>query len=548
VRTTGTREALIPLDTEPSQPQQARPARRLVVVVPSIYDRLEPWDSLVARLKTLPGYDEASCHWHLTHHGASFLRPGRARAFGEELAANIHQEWVAGGGYEQVVLVGHSLGGVLVRYAYLHGLGVFDQSEKRPWAEAVERIVLFAALNRGIDVSFKRRWWLPVVAWFGRFLPWTRRWLAHDLLRGSDFITNLRIAWLRQLNTMARPPLLVQFLGRGDSLVSEEDSRDIDSFASGSQEMVPGASHADLIRLDTAPDPEARFALIAKAFTEPRPDDVQPIGVPGQRVVIVLHGIRASNNDWPRELERVIEQQWPGTEVIAATYGRFSARKFMFPVTRRKFLPWMQKVYADRLAANPQATFHFIGHSNGTYLLGHSLEHVPAMRFERILLAGSVLPTTYDWQARADAAQVVHLRNDRATSDIPVGVLCAGLRGLAMRDVGTGGVEGFQWEDPIKTERYYHRGGHGAALAKDNLPVLAAYVMDGTDPELPPGPEPSGRFAMLSRAAPHLGRLLALGLAAGGTALVLLGPWAIALNALVLVAALFTLLVMLDLI
>jgi alpha-beta hydrolase superfamily lysophospholipase len=536
-------------DHVPPDPAQAK--RRLVVVVPSIHDRFEPWASLVERLKTLPGYDDATCDWHFVHHGADFRHRGRAKDFGVELAANIHQQWVVGGGYDNVVLVGHSLGGVLVRYAYLHALGTFDPTDRRPWAAAVERVVLFASLNRGIEVSFRRRWWLPVVAWLSRFLPVTRHWLAHDLLRGSDFITNLRIAWLREINALSRPPLMVQYLGRSDSLVSEEDSRDIDTFATGTQELVPDATHADLIRLDTAPDPDARFALIARAFTDPRPSGRHSIGDPRQRVVIVLHGIRANNDDWPRDLERLIEADWPGTEVIAATYGRFSARKFMIPATRRKYLSWMQDTYAERLAANPRATFHFIGHSNGTYLLGHSLEKVPAMRFERIMLAGSVLPTTYDWQRRAADDQVRALRNDRAAHDVPVGVLCSALRGLHMTDVGTGGVDGFRWEDPIKTETYYYKGGHSAALTAANLPHLAAYVMDGTNAQ-PPDlvPEPSSRFSLLSRAAPHLARLLVLLLLAGAIAITLSadGPWSRAATAAGLIGAAITLLVILDLV
>lgn len=523
--------------------------KRLVVVVPSIHDRTEPWDGLVERLKMLPGYDDATCHWHRTHHGARWRKPGRAKDFATELAADIHQQWVAGGGYDSVVLVGHSLGGVLVRHAYLHALGTFDESDRRDWAHAVERVVLFASLNRGIEVSVRRRWWLPTVAWFGRVLPFTRRWLVFDLLRASAFITNLRIAWLREINTMPSPPLMVQYLGRSDSLVSEEDSRDIDTFATGTQELIPDATHGDLIRLDTAPDPDARFALIARAFTAPRPTEVPPIGDPEQRVVIVLHGIRASNNAWPRDLERHIEANWPGTEVIAATYGRFSARKFMIPATRRKFLSWMQDTYAERLAANPRATFHFIGHSNGTYLLGHSLKSIPAMRFQRILLAGSVLPTSYDWQGRVRDRQVDALRNDRAARDVPVGMLCSGLRGLFMRDIGTGGVDGFLWEDPRKTEVYYYSGGHGAALTSDNLPRLASFVMDGSNSQ-PDGlmREPSGRFSILSRAAPVLAWLAVAVLLAGAGAFIAAGPLAVLLNAAVLLGGGFLVFLVLDLV
>jgi pimeloyl-ACP methyl ester carboxylesterase len=523
---------------------------RLVVVVPSVTDQIAPWDDLVDRLKGLPGYSDDVCKWHRTHHGGSWSRPGSAAKLGERLAANIHEQWVANGGYDSVVLVGHSLGGMLTRYAYLHALGVFNDQDKLAWADAVERVVLFASLNRGIEVSVHRRWWLPTVAWLGRVLPYSRHWLAHDVLRASTFVTNLRIAWLRAINSMPRPPVMVQYLGEDDDLVKEEDSRDIETFATGTQILIPGATHSNLIRLDTATDPDARFALIADAFTEPRPDHVQPQGDTNKQVVIVLHGIRASNDDWPRQLEKHIETAWPGTEVIAATYGRFSARKFMIPATRRRFLSWMQDTYAEQLAANPRATFHFIGHSNGTYLLGHSLEHIPAMRFERIVLAGSVLPQTYDWQSRRRDVQFGQLRNHRASRDIPVGVLCAALHGLFMRDIGTGGVYGFNWEDPSKKEFYYYDGGHSAALAQDNLPHLASFVMTGKDQPLsaPIVAQPTNAFSLLSRAAPVLSWLIVLALAVAGLAFLQLMPLPLILNLVLLLVILFTVFLVLDIV
>jgi hypothetical protein len=532
----------------PNSASDAR-KRRLVVVVPSIHDRLEPWDALVERLQTLPGYDEEHCYWYRTQHGARWSRPGRAERFGRELAADIHQQWVAAGGYDDVALVGHSLGGVLVRYAYLHGLGTFDPADRRDWADAVDRVVLFASLNRGVEVSFSRAWWLPMVAWFARVLPVTRRWLAHDLLRGSEFIVNMRIAWLRQINGMKRPPVLVQYLGDSDRLVTDEDSRDIDKFPTGTQETIPDATHGDLIRLDTAPDPDARFALIRQAFVQPHPEHVPPQGDPDQRVVIVLHGIRATNDDWPRRLETLIESRWPGTEVVAPTYGRFSAFQFMIPATRQRGINWMPDRYAERLAANPQAVFHFIGHSNGTYKFGRSLERIPAMRFQRVALAGSVLPTSYDWLTRVRQGQVEALRNDRARKDIPVAVLCSGLRGLLMRDVGTGGVDGFRWEDPAKTEVYYFDGGHGAALVEENLERLATYVMDGEDdrPENLPR-EQRPQFALLSRSAPVIAWALVLALIAAGAALVAFGPWGVVVNAVVLTGGLFLAFLVLDLV
>jgi hypothetical protein len=377
------------------------------------------------------------------------------------------------------------------------------------------------------------------------------RWVVKDVLRGSDFITNLRISWIREINPMPKPPLVVQFLGTEDGLVSEEDSQDIQAFPTGYQEHIPGGAHSDLFMLSKAQDPEARFQLIASAFQRPREIiQVREVGTKGRRVVLLLHGIRANNRTWVRDLQEFLAARWPDTVAIAATYGRFSARKFVFPMTRRKFLGWLQDMYAERLAENPQATFYFIGHSNGTYLLGHSLNRIPGMRFDRVLLAGSVLPASYDWKNKMAARQVAELRNDCAERDVPVAVLCAALRGLGMNDVGTAGFDGFTtWQSSAKREIAYYRGGHGAALAADNLPRLAAYLMDG-DPGDPPDliREPPRGFSLLSRAAPWLARLVVISTISGAAWFVLEGPWSIAVNLLVLLIAAGIALVLVDLV
>lgn len=525
--------------------------RTLVVAVPSVKDRFDGWQELVERLRTLPGYTDDECRWELVHHGARRFGRADAEALALDVAATIQQRWVADGGYERVVLTGHSLGGLLVRRAWVHALGTDDPADHREWADAVERIVLFASLNRGVPATADRRWWLPAAAWAARVLPGGRRRLLLDLLRGSRFVTNLRILWIRALNELTHPPLVVQFVGSRDGLVRAEDSTDVESFPTGRQEVVPGATHGDLVRLDAAPDPDARFRLIAAAFTDRRPSaEVPLIGDPDRKVVVVVHGIRASNRTWVADLCRHLEAGWPGTQAVPASYGRFSASKFAVPATRRRFLGWLQDTYTEALAVNPRATFHFVGHSNGTYLLGHSLAQVPAMRFRRVYLAGSVLPTTYAWRERARAGQVQQLRNERAAADVPVAVLCAALRGLGMRDVGTGGVDGFLgFDDPVKTEVAYHPGGHSAALHEANLRRIAAFVMDG-DPGEPDSlvREPSAGFAMLSRAAPWLARGVALAAVAAAAAVTVAGPWSPLANAAAVVGAAAAVLLAVDLV
>jgi len=79
-----------------------------------------------------------------------------------------------------------------------------------------------------------------------------------------------------------------------------------------------------------------------------------------------------------------------------------------------------------------------------------------------------------------------------------------------MSDVGTAGVDGFDWPNPTKQEVYYYEGGHSKPLSTtENLDALAAYVMEGADTA--PGDEElrddvGSMFGLASRAAPWLAR------------------------------------------
>jgi hypothetical protein len=137
------------------------------------------------------------------------------------------------------------------------------------------------------------------------------------------------------------------------------------------------------------------------------------------------------------------------------------------------------------------------------------------MKFERVVLAGSVLPATYPWTQRFSGRQVSRLWNLRANRDVPVSVLCSALRGLGMRDVGTAGFSGFTDDVPERKEEvFWFDGGHSAALEPAHLPAIVDYVAgDEPDPtEVRPnargGEQPA--YRLYSRLAPWAARAILL--------------------------------------
>src|SRR4051812_11023035 len=94
---------------------------QLVVVVPGILGPRE-WDNLIARLKKEEFL--AGAQWLIWDHKKRFYGLGQPERIARTLRARIDQEWAARGPFDNVILVGHSFGGLLVRRAYLLAEGV----------------------------------------------------------------------------------------------------------------------------------------------------------------------------------------------------------------------------------------------------------------------------------------------------------------------------------------------------------------------------------------------------------------------------------------
>jgi alpha-beta hydrolase superfamily lysophospholipase len=486
---------------------------RLMVVVPGLKKSIADWEPLIAKLRQEEALKDAD--WLPWDHHTGILSRGKAIDKAKDLSAVINEQWEKYGPYEHITLIGHSMGGVLVRQAYLQAAGAYPESQgwsRRAWAAHVDRFVLLAAVNNGFNPK-RLSGWKQVVANAGWALGLHRILVLGDFVQGSAAIVNMRINWIRYGKEMRQQnlpaPEVIQLLGRRDSVVTEDDSIDLGSFPDAVHKDVAEATHSDLFRLDTASDPDARYTVLRNAIVgsnAPQESlrELAPASEPKNPVIFALHGIRSSNDGWVEDVQSIIRERAPTAEVVTLSYGYLPALRFALPHARRRNIGWFQSEYSRCLALYPHATFHFIGHSNGTYLLGAGLKALSGMRFDRVALAGCVLPREYPWHERFERGQVQHLRNDRATKDVPVGWLCSGLRGLAMRDVGTAGVDGFLGDYGRSVEVAYHVGGHGRALEPSTLPQVVDWVLGRVETPLPPNPDgqPSKAFGVVSRISP----------------------------------------------
>jgi hypothetical protein len=175
---------------------------------------------------------------------------------------------------------------------------------------------------------------------------------------------------------------------------------------------------------------------------------------------------------------------------------------FLLPWTRRNKVEWLLDEYVTAKSLYPEASFSYIGHSNGTYLLAKALELCPAVRFEHVVFGGSVVRHRYNWSGKIPL-QVKRVLNYVATGDRVVAIFPQGLERLRLQDLGGAGHLGF--DDPNVTNINYVVGGHSAALANNRWSEMANFVLGESAPLEPvPPPSQSREIKRLARWAPGI--------------------------------------------
>jgi len=116
------------------------------------------------------------------------------------------------------------------------------------------------------------------------------------------------------------------------------------------------------------------------------------------RAVISLHGIR-TRGVWQKDLAPVLALR--GFVPYALDYDYLSLFKFASRRTRASRLEWLRREY-ERVTA--EAGVHrpsIIAHSFGTYLVANLLEKYGELRFDKVIFAGCIVGTKYDWSSNS---------------------------------------------------------------------------------------------------------------------------------------------------
>lgn len=439
------------------------------------------------------------------------------------------------GGYQEIVLVGHSIGALFARKLYVCACGSAAEApfeaelsapelatdRPRPWAAKVERLVLLAGMNRGWQINHHLSPLAALQQTVGVWIAGLFRLLSGRvplimaIRRGAPFLTQLRIQWILMRNRGAGQALTVQLLGTVDDMVSPEDNIDLVAGRDFIYLDVPYSGHANVIEMaDSRTVPAgggapastrgaARADVLRTALTESQRELARHGILPSDQplsqqhpdvtdVVFVVHGIR-DRGFWTQRIARQVlrRAQADALEVRIATetssYGYFPMLPFLLPGRRREKTEWLMDQYAEALAIYPNAEFSFVGHSNGTYLIARALRDYPACRFKHVVLAGSVIRRDYDWRAARERGQVLHVLNFFASNDWVVAYFPRVLQLWRGLDLGSAGHDRFdeRTAPPDLVQQIgFVDGGHSAALVETNWDAIARFVLYGRDPQV----------------------------------------------------------------
>ena len=508
---------------------------KLLVLVPDYRgnpDTLEPLRNVLLKSKDFEG----SLCLPFTYKESPFSNRD-PESIADELSAEIEDYILQHPEISEIILAGHSMGSTIVRRSFLDAAGFGSRIDATDvWPEKVKRIVLLGALGRGFapdrHVNWRMRFWLIPLISVSSILGIGK--MLRSMLRGADYISRLRIDWIRYNNNASNKPLVVHILGGNDEIVQKDDVIDLEEFPNSFAVPVPGASHFSVV----VPTSKTSFAL-TRAFTYDFKAD-QAVqyrhSEPEKNIIILMHGIRDSRKCFRRVADK-IKNKDPNTMVILPSYGYLSARRFLSTSARNQLVPWLVDQISDKLARHPRATISYAGHSNGTYVLGETLKRLPRLQLNNVYLGASVLPTDYPWEEVIDdSQQVKHLRCDMGTEDWPVGVICKGLNELGMQSLGAGGADEFEYGnlDYVAYNRF--KGGHGSMLTNENIDSIAQFLLTSQPMDLGTDQEPrvTGLFGLATKYGSAV-ILIAISLAilcAGMIFLITPAPYSIAASAL----------------
>lgn len=131
--------------------------------------------------------------------------------------------------------------------------------------------------------------------------------------------------------------------------------------------------------------------------------------------VISLHGIKTRGH-WQKALAPVLAES--GFIPHPLDYGWFSALGLLIPLFMKWKLEWLRGEYEKIILRDPQSTPSIIAHSFGAWLVANLIKKDPHIKFDKVILVGSIVDRKFDWGKVISEGRINYLKNERGLKDI----------------------------------------------------------------------------------------------------------------------------------
>lgn len=205
--------------------------------------------------------------------------------------------------------------------------------------------------------------------------------------------------------------------------------------------------------------------------------DQELVKVACKRIVYSVHGIE-TNGDWQNELALNLNLDSEEFTHISHKYNFFPVISFLLPPLRWFEVSRFKKELEFIARKHPDCTITLIGHSFGTYLIAGALENISqhtTPNFDRIILCGSVLKSSFNWDNIICRHKIKNILNDCSLNDAPLI-----LSQMIALGLGMAGRVGFKRKYGQVIENRYFKGGHSEFFNKEVFAHWEDFIKNGT--------------------------------------------------------------------
>jgi pimeloyl-ACP methyl ester carboxylesterase len=176
-------------------------------------------------------------------------------------------------------------------------------------------------------------------------------------------------------------------------------------------------------------------------------------------LAITIHGIR-THAHWQKVTGDILNDH--NIKHRSYDFGRYGLPRFLLSSSREKqvdnFYDFYNLIVKDKsLTLEPDDYLKrpsIIAHSFGSYIVGYCMLKYRDVKFDKIILCGSILPVGFDWFTLFSRDQVNFVRNEYGLKDSWSRIV-----GRAVRGTGESGCNGFRFLSTIFSEErfdYFH--------------------------------------------------------------------------------------------